>query len=121
MVATKTKINQKGQMLAETAVAITLLGTVLGGCLYLSYLVIAFEWIDFWSYRTLICTAEKKNAPPCQKHLEEKLSLLLLKKHYRIDELWITQKEIQIKVHVQLPLYVQHTFQKKISLPLRSF
>lgn len=121
MLAAKTKINQEGQMVVEAAASLAVMGAVLGACLYISYLVIVFEWSDFWSYRALICVAEQKQIAPCQKQLNEKLGLLLLKKNYRIEELWMTKKEIKISVRVQLPLKVQRTFQKQIALPFVVF
>ena len=114
----KKPINQNGQAMIEHLVCIVALKLFVVGLLFLSYQIAIAQWVDFWSYRTLICLIESRQPYICRKNMEEKLSLLLSPQNYRIKELWITHKKTQIKLLVDVAPFGEALYKKQIDLPL---
>lgn len=110
--------NCSGQALIETFACVLALKMFVAGFLFLFFQIVLTQWVDFWSYRTLICVIETRQKYLCQKKLEEKLNLLLSPKNYRIQELWLTHKQTKIKLVTEVFPFGKKSYLKQIELPL---
>ena len=115
---TKKLNNCSGQALIETFVCVLAFKLFVAGFLFLCFQIVLTKWVDFWSYRTLICVVETRQKYLCQQKLEEKLSLLLSPQNYRIQELWLTHKRTKIKLLIDVFPFGKKNYQKQIDLPL---
>ena len=110
--------NCSGQALIETFVCVLAFKLFVACFLFLSYQIVLTKWVDFWSYRTLICVIETQQKYICQQKLEEKLNLLLSPQNYRIQELWLTRNRTRIQLHTDLFPFGKKVYEKQINLPL---
>ncbi len=110
--------SQKGQALLETLASFLALKVLVVAFLFLAYQITLTKLVDFWAYRTLICLIESEQRHPCQKTLEEKLSLFLSSKNFRIQELWLTRNSTKISLQVHQSPFGVRNYEKQIPLPL---
>ena len=110
--------NSSGQALIETFVCVLAFKLFVAGVLFLCFQIVLTKWVDFWSYRTLICMIETQQKYRCQQTLEEKLDLLLPSQNYRIQELWLTHNRTKIQLLIDVYPFGKKNYQKQIDLPL---
>ena len=107
-----------GQALIETFICAIAFKLFVVGFLFLSYQIALTKWVDFWSYRTLICLIESRQNHLCRQKLEEKLQLFLSPQNYRIKELWLTHKQTRIQLLIDIYPFGEKIYEKQVDLPL---
>ncbi len=120
LVMVKSQTDQRGQALIENLICLVALKLFVAGFLFLAYQLVLTKWVDFWSYRTLVCLIEREQIYFCENQLKEKLHLLLSPQDYKVQELWITSKKTKIKLQLSVARYGKKTYEHSIDLPLHS-
>jgi len=113
------RVNKKGQATIEAALLMPPLVFGIAVFLLCLYIAMVVSWSDYWIYRSNMCMVA--NTPPrlCERLLNEKLSILLPKQYFEIDELWITRRQSKIKLHIRFGDYFHRRFTSEVSLPLK--
>ncbi len=115
--------NRRGQALVESISVMLPLALIVFCLLFWAYLVMVNEWCGYWTYRTTICLAQEKTKWECVDELDQKISILVPRTYYEVNDVWKTPKKAQAKVHLRFKNHF-YEFQKTIvsqtHLPLPS-